>query len=107
MPSSIKGVPGRSVQSGRMGTRGTAKSGGHSPAATASDEVTITNTAVHLGHIERTLAQIPVVNGAKVDTIREALAEGSYEISPEQIANKLIEFEMMLNSAEKSYESRH
>ncbi len=106
MPSSIKGVPGKPVQSGRMGTRGAAQSGGNSSATTASDEVTITNTAVHLGHIERTLAQIPVVNGAKVDSIREALAEGSYEISPERIANKLIEFEMMLYSAEKAHGSR-
>ena len=62
----------------------------------ADDRVSITDTAVNLGNIERTMAQIPVVDGNRVESAREALAEGTYSVDAERTAERFIQLEMQL-----------
>lgn len=98
MASDIKGISGASGQipvppSGIASKRATQTANGKQ-----ADRVSITSMAASLGNIEHTLAQIPVVDGALVDGVREALADGSYEVDPYRIADKLIEMELLLGA---------
>jgi len=62
----------------------------------ASDSVQITDTASHLITAEQALNDVPVISQARVTRISESLADGSYKVSPERIANKLLQFERVL-----------
>ena len=62
-------------------------------APTTGDTVTITDTAARLSRLESTLAQVPVVDTQRVESIQRALANGTYEINPERIADKLLAME--------------
>jgi negative regulator of flagellin synthesis FlgM len=67
------------------------------PAATsAADSVQITDTASHLVTAEQALAEVPVINQGRVAEISDSLAAGTYEISPDRIANQLLQFERLL-----------
>lgn len=57
------------------------------------DSVSVTDTASRLLQIEDQLSTMPVVNDQRVAEIKQAIAEGSYKIDPERIAEKLIRFE--------------
>jgi negative regulator of flagellin synthesis FlgM len=55
---------------------------------------------MRMGSVERILAATPVVDGARVDAVRESLAEGSYVVDPVRVADRFIQFERMLGQAE-------
>lgn len=65
-------------------------------ASSAADSVQITDTASHLATAEQALSELPVVNQARVAEFSDALAAGTYEISPDRIANQLLQFERLL-----------
>jgi negative regulator of flagellin synthesis FlgM len=62
----------------------------------ATDNVQITDTASHLATAEQALIDIPVISQGRVAGVRDSLAAGTYKISPERIANKLLQFERLL-----------
>lgn len=62
----------------------------NAPAPTAQTEVTLSPRAAELKQLETQLAAIPVVDRARVDSIKEAIASGQYTIYPEKIADELI-----------------
>jgi negative regulator of flagellin synthesis FlgM len=59
-------------------------------ADTAQTAVTLSPRAVELKQLETQLAAIPVVDRARVDSIKEAITRGEYTINPENIAEELI-----------------
>jgi negative regulator of flagellin synthesis FlgM len=69
-----------------------------SPASggTAADSVQITDTASHLVTAEQALADVPVISQGRVSRISDSLAAGTYKVSSERIANKLLQFERLL-----------
>lgn len=73
------------VASAATGSKGAANAG--------TDQVDITGTASELATAEQSLSSVPVVNDAKVNTIRSAIEGGTYRIQPQKIASKLVEFE--------------
>lgn len=60
------------------------------------DTVSLTDTAARLRTLESNLAQLPVVDPQRVDTIRQAIQNGSYEVNPKRIAAKMTGFEQQL-----------
>ena len=62
----------------------------------ATDSVQITDTASYLATAEQTLSDVPVINSARVAEASDALANGTYKVSPERIANQLLQFERLL-----------
>jgi negative regulator of flagellin synthesis FlgM len=62
----------------------------------ATDSVQITDTASYLVTAEQTLADVPVINSARVAETSDALANGTYKVSAERIANQLLQFERVL-----------
>ncbi|MBQ0720104.1 MAG: flagellar biosynthesis anti-sigma factor FlgM [Gammaproteobacteria bacterium] len=58
-----------------------------------SSTVTVTDSALKLLQIEKTLAEMPGFDTEKVESIKQALSDGSYTINTDRIAEKLISFE--------------
>ncbi len=91
--SPAKGSSGNSVV--------TDKSQGESPAAGAStsqtgDTVTLTDSARSLQKIEEAVAKAPVVNAAKVATVKQAVNSGTYQVDAGRVAGKMLQFEQGL-----------
>jgi negative regulator of flagellin synthesis FlgM len=76
--------------------RAVANAGAAPGGTSATDSVQITDTASYLVTAEQALSDVPVVDSGRVAEISDALAAGTYEISPERIANQLLQFERLL-----------
>jgi negative regulator of flagellin synthesis FlgM len=87
--------PAATATSG-AGQRAAAASSSPAGGTNATDSVQITETASHLVTAEQALADVPVINQARVTQISNSLAAGTYKVSPERIANKLLQFERQL-----------
>lgn len=61
--------------------------------AVDSSTVTVTDSALKLLQIEKALAEMPGFDAEKVESIKQALSDGSYTINTDSIAEKLISFE--------------
>jgi len=60
-------------------------------------EVRITSTASLLSHLQRSLAARPAVDQSRVDSISNALANGTYKVDSHKIASGLIDSERALS----------
>lgn len=60
------------------------------------DTVSLTNTAAQLRSLENSLAELPVVDTQRVESIKQAIADGSYQINAQRVADKLINLEQGL-----------
>jgi len=60
-------------------------------ADTEQTEVTLSQRAAQMKQLETRLAAIPVIDRARVDSIKEAIASGQYTINTENIADGLID----------------
>jgi negative regulator of flagellin synthesis FlgM len=95
--SPATGAAGPRAASATAATTGaTGAPGGASGTGSATDSVQITDTASYLVTAEQTLADVPVINSGRVAETSDALANGTYKISPERIANQLLQFERLL-----------
>jgi negative regulator of flagellin synthesis FlgM len=104
MSGNIKGLTGTPVERRPVGSSSdrSVRDGGASHGAStagASDTVLLTETAAKLRRLEEALADIPVINAEQVDAIRDAIAEGRYEIDPGRIAERLIQLENLIYGA--------
>ncbi|MEW5967814.1 MAG: flagellar biosynthesis anti-sigma factor FlgM [Pseudomonadota bacterium] len=79
--------------------RRTAASQSNVPAGQASQtDVSLSTRSAQLKALEAQLAAIPVVDRARVESIKEAIASGQYVVKPENIAAGLIDsVQEMLN----------
>jgi negative regulator of flagellin synthesis FlgM len=60
------------------------------------DTVSLTDTAARLRELENSLAKMPVVDSQKVESIQQAIANGSYEMDSGRVAEKMLRFEQDL-----------
>lgn len=104
MSSKINGIdnnraapvgPGRAVDRVRDAT-----AEGKESATSELGGVEITGTARHLAALEQALASQPAVDEARVANVRTAIEQGRYTISPERIADQLIQLERALGHLE-------
>lgn len=56
----------------------------------ASSSVNITSTTNRLQAMDAALAEVTIIDTAKVEQIRQAIAEGRFSVNPEAIADGLI-----------------
>ena len=68
----------------------------------ASAEVHITQTARRLATIEQALKDQPEVDTRRVSTIRAAIEGGSYKVSADRVADRLVAFERNLAAARQT-----
>jgi len=52
------------------------------------------------GKLDQLVAQTPVVDGAKVDEIKQAISDGRFQVNPEKVADGLIESVRQMLSAQ-------
>ena len=62
-------------------------------APTSADRVSVTSEATRLQEIEEQLMAVPEVNSAKVADFKAQIANGTFDVNPQRIAEKLIAFE--------------
>jgi negative regulator of flagellin synthesis FlgM len=61
--------------------------------SSAVDTVSFTDTATQLQSLQQTLADALAVNTDRVSALKAAIAEGSYNVDPAELANNMIKFE--------------
>ncbi len=61
--------------------------------ADSRNAVELTDMAARLKAIEARLKELPDVDQARVDTLRQQIESGEYEIKPDQIAEQLLRLE--------------
>ncbi|MGE0289860.1 MAG: flagellar biosynthesis anti-sigma factor FlgM [Bradyrhizobium sp.] len=88
---------GASVRGARSGTATDPKTGGGA-AAGALDTLSLTDTGTLLQKLDAAIAATPVVDMARVNRIQQAIENGSYEIDPARVAEKMLAFETALQS---------
>jgi len=62
-----------------------------------TDSVTLTESAANFKKLEDSIAHLPIVDMQKVEEIQKAIADGSYKIDADKIAEKFIDMELALN----------
>lgn len=67
-----------------------AKGSGHPGGASPDAQVTVSSVAAHFQRIEATLASVPVIDSARVEEIKNAIAEGRFQVDAEKVADSLI-----------------
>ena len=66
--------------------------------SSAADTVSLSDNAVQLGKVDNVAIAAPVVDAKRVEEIKAAISNGSYEVDTEKVANKLMQFESILTS---------
>ena len=101
MPSKISGLPTSeplappkgSTTGGVAADRTPTDSSAAISTAQTGDHVTLTTSGRSLQKLSDAIAQTPVVNAAKVSSIKEAVNGGSYAIDASRIADKMLQAE--------------
>jgi len=94
--SNISGpINGSNLQNTSKGAKNTNVGGSESANVASTGKVDI-SSAQTLDKIRESLASEPVIDRQKVDTVKQALQDGTYKINSENIATKLIEYEQLL-----------
>ncbi|MBF0469894.1 MAG: flagellar biosynthesis anti-sigma factor FlgM [Gammaproteobacteria bacterium] len=60
------------------------------------ETVSLSDTSVQLRSLENTIANLPVVDTSRVEALKKAIDEGSYQIDSGRVADKMISFERQL-----------
>jgi negative regulator of flagellin synthesis FlgM len=99
--SKINGLDGSrpaSPGAGRVPRRSQASSGGSAGEAVgAAESVHITDTAAQLAALERAVRDLPAVDESRVAALRTAIEQGAYTVSPDRIADQLMQLEQSLD----------
>jgi len=77
----------------------TVRSGGNpggKESGSGGDRVTLSETATRLSDLTRTVSEQPVVDSNRVEQIRMAIQDGSYQVNPQRIADRLSAMEKVL-----------
>jgi len=65
---------------------------------TTTDTVNLTGTASQLRALEQQLANQPVVDVQRVESIKREIASGTYEVNSQQVADKMIQIESAISN---------
>lgn len=101
MAIEILGYPTRPIKdnldsaaaTGSTATKAAAGTGVGAP----GDQVSLTASAALLKELEREIAQLPVVDTRRVEDVQQALATGTFNVDVAAVADKLLQFERVLN----------
>lgn len=103
MVNEIKGannglLSGLSNQQQAEQSRANASAGGNKTQVSSEDSVNLTDQAEKLRSLEASIEKQPVVDTKRVDSIRNAILDGTYTIDNARTAEKMADFENLLNS---------
>ncbi|MBD3669477.1 MAG: flagellar biosynthesis anti-sigma factor FlgM [Gammaproteobacteria bacterium] len=78
------------------GSSDTASAGSQNTSG-GEDTVSLTGTAAKLRQLETALSELPVADQDRIDAVKRAVTNGTYEIDPQRIAAKMLDFERSLD----------
>ncbi|PJC86004.1 flagellar biosynthesis anti-sigma factor FlgM [Vibrio sp. HA2012] len=88
---------GQTMTTGRSQTRTESKASERSDSAPEAkgsrDSVSLSQQGKAMGQLHQTMASQPSFDSAKVAAIKEAIANGSYRVDAERLADNMIRFE--------------
>jgi len=85
--------------SATKGTSGSSSVSATSSTAAPGAQVDISGTSSRLRELEASIANVPVVDSARVDEIKQAISEGRFKVNADRVADSLIEsVRQMLNT---------
>ena len=90
------GMPRPSSGSSQAGA--TSRSGNAAGRVATGDSVRLSGEATDLASLERSLAEAPAIDAARVAAVRAALDTGTYQIDPQEIAARLTDLERALGA---------
>lgn len=61
------------------------------PAASGGDQVALSSLSARLQEVGADLAATPAVDAGRIAEIKQAIADGKFQVNPERIANGLLE----------------
>jgi negative regulator of flagellin synthesis FlgM len=104
MADKISGYGGKGLDIGSTRSRGPTRNervadadkteGGNRPEASATaSQVRLTDTATNLQQVESRIADLPDVDRARVDAVRQRIESGNYQMNPGRLADRLLAFE--------------
>jgi negative regulator of flagellin synthesis FlgM len=79
-------------------SQGVQSPAGGVPAASdsGSDSIHITDTASQLAALEQATRELPIVSDTRVAAVSSAIEQGTYSVSPQSIADNLMQMERSL-----------
>ena len=111
MSSKISGIDGAqitSVGAGRPVQRSQDAVSGGASGDTSNDgsqNVQITGTARQLADLEQKIRDLPAVNAERVSQLRTAIAQGTYTVRPQHVADQLMSLEAALSTLPDPHQS--
>jgi negative regulator of flagellin synthesis FlgM len=69
--------------------------------AGAEGGVRLTDLGTRLQTLTQSVADVPQVDAARVESLRQAISESSYQVDAEAVADKLMAFEGLLDNKHK------
>ena len=66
--------------------------------SSTADTVSISDNAAQLGKLGNTVDSTPVVDTQRVEQVKQAISDGTYEVDATKVADKLMQFESILKS---------
>lgn len=98
LPRNNKPTNDRSGQvKAKEGENSTSNPSSESASQAGSDTVSLTGTAAKLRQLEAALSELPVADNERIDSVKRAVTNGTYEIDPHRIAAKMLDFERSLS----------
>ncbi|HEX5127583.1 MAG TPA: flagellar biosynthesis anti-sigma factor FlgM [Rhodocyclaceae bacterium] len=71
------------------------------PASAPASTESKVELSAHLQRLEQAIGQAPAVDSDKVDEIKQAIAQGQFQVNPEKVADGLIESVRQMLSAQQ------
>ncbi len=91
------GIVSLGAETARLGRRETNENPGSGPTADANaDRLSLTDSAYNLRDLENRIGRLPATDNQRIDAIRRAVVDGSYQVDPAKTADKLLGMELAL-----------
>lgn len=81
--------PAASKVSSAKGKKGAGKAA--APSAGGGDSLTLTESSTRIRTLESDLASVDITDASKVESVKAALADGSFAVDAEVVADRLID----------------
>ena len=94
-PNKIHGPPDESQVNQQVQKQPAKTETGQSSTA---DTISLSDNAVSLGKLNHTVESSPVIDTQRVEQVKQAIADGSFKVDAEQVAEKMMKFESILSS---------